>query len=233
MKSKSGSKAKPKSKGKVVKGEKRIIVGWHMKTDKCPHKNKSIAVEPIRDVKHVRRIMKMLSDNRRNFALFVLGIHTNLRASDLLKLQYRDVVETDKTIVDGFSIREKKSKKIKYIPLHSITKKALMGLLPTNGSPIDMDALLFPSRKINQDGDRQMSVIALHGLVKQWCKQAGLKGHYGSHTMRKTFAYRALKTGMRIDILMQMLNHSSMASTLRYTGTTKEDIEQATLQVRF
>lgn len=219
-------KAQGRAKGRIVKG-------WHLKTSKCPHKNKSIAVEPIRDVKDVRRIKKLLRDNPRNYALFMLGIHTNLRASDLLGLQYRDVVETDKSIVDGFNIREQKSKKMKHIPLHDVTKKALYGLLPTNDSPIDMDALLFPSRKVNKDGNRQMSVVALHGLVKQWCRQAGIKGHFGSHTLRKTFAYRALKSGMRIDVLMQMLNHSSMAATLRYTGTTKEDIKQATLQVRF
>lgn len=229
--SKSVTKRKGKKRSKVKDG--KVVKGWHLKTDTCPHKNKSISVEPIRDVKDVRRIMKMLRDNARNYALFVLGIHTNLRASDLLKLQFRDIVETDKTITDGFSIREKKSRKIKYIPLHGTTKKALQGLLPTNGSPIDMDALLFPSRKVNQDGNKQMTVVTLHGLVKKWCKEANIKGHYGSHTLRKTFAYRALKTGMRIDILMQMLNHTSIASTLRYTGTTKEDIAQATLQVRF
>lgn len=229
MKNRSGAKRKSKERSVVSD----IVVGWHMKQDTCPHKNKSIAVDPIRDIKHVRRIMKNLRDNPRNYALFVLGIHTNLRASDLLKLQYRDVVETDKTIVDGFSIREKKSKKIKYIPLHSVTKKALQGLLPTNGSLVDMDALLFPSRRFNKHGDKKMSVVTLHGLVKKCCKEAGVEGHFGTHSLRKTFAYRALKSGMRIDILMQMLNHSSMASTLKYTGTTKEDIEQATLQVRF
>jgi hypothetical protein len=43
-------------------------------------------VAPIRRVQDMRSIKKMLSGSPREFCLFVLGINTNLRASDLFRI---------------------------------------------------------------------------------------------------------------------------------------------------
>jgi hypothetical protein len=43
-------------------------------------------VEPIRNVKDIRAIKRLLANSPRNYALFVIGINTNLRASDILSL---------------------------------------------------------------------------------------------------------------------------------------------------
>ena len=34
-----------------------------------------------------------------------------------------------------------------------------------------------------------MTVSSVHRLVKSWCRDIGLKGNYGSHSLRKTFGY--------------------------------------------
>ena len=51
-----------------------------------PKKGSQIKVEPIRKAKDINLIKKHLSNKPRDLALFVLGINTNLRASDLLRL---------------------------------------------------------------------------------------------------------------------------------------------------
>ena len=52
-----------------------------------PKKGTRIKVEPIRKPKDIQTIKKLLVDNPRDFCLFILGINTNLRASDLLGLE--------------------------------------------------------------------------------------------------------------------------------------------------
>ncbi len=57
-----------------------------IKNPNHPEKGSSIKVEPIRELRDIRSIKKLLADNPRNLCLFTLGINTNLRASDLLSI---------------------------------------------------------------------------------------------------------------------------------------------------
>jgi hypothetical protein len=51
-----------------------------------PKKGDMIHVEPIRNMKDIKAIKKLLADKLRDLALFNVGINTNLRASDLLQI---------------------------------------------------------------------------------------------------------------------------------------------------
>ena len=52
----------------------------------APGGGSQIKVEPIREVKDINTIKRMLKDKPRDYALFTIGINTNLRASDLCRL---------------------------------------------------------------------------------------------------------------------------------------------------
>jgi hypothetical protein len=52
-----------------------------------PVKGSTINIQAIRNRKTVGDLKTLLSDNALDFALFVVGINTNLRASDLLRLK--------------------------------------------------------------------------------------------------------------------------------------------------
>ena len=56
------------------------------KNPNAPRKGSKIKVEPIRSLKDIQLIRRMLQENPRDLALFTIGINTNLRASDLLRL---------------------------------------------------------------------------------------------------------------------------------------------------
>lgn len=58
-----------------------------MKNPNRPKKGSQTTVEPIRKPADIKNIKKLLQDSPRNLCLFVLGINTNLRASDLLKIK--------------------------------------------------------------------------------------------------------------------------------------------------
>jgi len=56
-----------------------------------PQKGSKITVDPIRKVKDIQSISKMLQDSPRNHLLFVMGTNNGLRTGDLLKLKFGDV----------------------------------------------------------------------------------------------------------------------------------------------
>ena len=70
-------------------------------------------VEPIRNKKQIDAMKKYLKgQNMRDYLLFVLGINSGLRISDLLKLKVEEVLDRDR-----ISIREQKTGKGKDFPL--------------------------------------------------------------------------------------------------------------------
>lgn len=214
--------------------------GWHAKSKKAPHKDKAIAVEPIRGRQDVKKIMGHLEKHcsTRDYALFCVGVSVGLRASDLLALRWRDVLDEDGTIRDQMRIREQKTKKFKVIAIGSRAKKALESLLPESEGDempdVDMDSFVFASRQGQRKNEKLgMTVIRLNQLVKEWTAAAGLKGQFGTHTLRKTFAYHCLKNGKDITALMKLLNHASPGVTLRYAGITQEDLDKVVLSLNW
>lgn len=75
-------------------------------------------VQPIRDRKKIETMKKILkSQNIRDHCLFVLGINSGLRVSDLLKLTIADVLDERGKVKDRITLREKKTGKVKNFPL--------------------------------------------------------------------------------------------------------------------
>lgn len=74
-------------------------------------------VQPIRDKEMIKELKEYFKEqNERNYILFLLGINTGLRISDILRLRVRDV--------EGWNIfiREKKTNKIKDVKMPSDLK---------------------------------------------------------------------------------------------------------------
>ena len=74
-----------------------------------PKEGSSINIEPIRKKSVIADIKKLLRDRPLDYALFVVGINTNLRASDLLNLTVEQVVDLKKG--DSLEVKEKKTGK--------------------------------------------------------------------------------------------------------------------------
>jgi len=61
------------------------------KNPNAPRKGSKIKVEPIRSLKDIQLIRRMLQEKPRDLALFNIGININLRASDLFRLRVNQV----------------------------------------------------------------------------------------------------------------------------------------------
>ena len=178
-----------------------------------PKKGSTIKVEPIRHLKDIKAIKRLLQDSPRDFCLFTLGINTNLRASDLLAIT-AGMVRNEEELV----LKERKTGKERRITLNTITQKAIRRLLDSR--EYDDDDRLFQGQR------GPLTVPTVNRLVKGWCRDINLKGNYGSHTLRKTFGYHQRVTfGRGLPELMTVFNHSTQKQTLDYLCVQPEEIK--------
>ena len=195
-----------------------------MRTNNRPQKGSTIKVDPIRAQKDIRLIKKHLVGRPRDVAIFTIGINTNLRASDLLRITVGQVRHLKPG--EHFTLREKKTGKIRDVTVNKNVCESVQGLLQAMSEAGD-EEFLFQSRK----GKQALCVSYLNSLVKGWCREVNLKGNFGAHTLRKTFGY-IHRTVFNTDIptLMQMFNHSSQRQTLIYLGIQPSEIKDAYLR---
>lgn len=92
-----------------------------------PKKGSRIKVDPIKSKKHIRTINKILADKPLEYALFVIGINTNLRAIDILGIRVGQV----KNLKPGteFALKERKTGKERLITLNRPCYRAIEQLL--------------------------------------------------------------------------------------------------------
>lgn len=171
-------------------------------------------VEPIRSKKQIDAMKRYLkSGNIRDYLLFVLGINSGLRISDLLSLQVQDVKGKERV-----SLREQKTGKTKDFPLSDTCQKAVKEYLHTKEL---MTGFLFPSRK----GQGPISRVQAYRILNQAAQAIGIKEQIGTHTLRKTFGYWAYQAGVDVTRIQKLLNHSAPSVTLAYIGITKEELD--------
>ncbi len=182
-------------------------------------------VQPIRDLKQIETIKKLLKQqNLRDYCLFVLGINSGLRISDLLKLKILDIIENNK-IKDRIRIREKKTNKFKDFPLSNNAKLAIKDYLKTR--KYDINEPLFISRKNKGFLLRQQA----YKIINDVAKSIGIKEKIGTHTLRKTFGYHAYNNGYDITLIQKLFNHSTPSVTLRYIGITQDELDEVYLSL--
>lgn len=176
------------------------------------------AVEPIREDEEVAEFANFLKEKcERDYVLFMTGVYTGLRVSDLLPLRAVDVQGAHLVVF------EKKTNKIKRIVLHPQLKKIL------HDYTLDMKRtqLLFPSRKKGRNGKpRPLTRQRAYEILREAAVALSYEGKVGTHTMRKTFGFRYYKKYKDVAELQEIFGHESQNETLRYIGVMSERVEQ-------
>jgi integrase len=181
-------------------------------------KGSKMTVDPIRRMKDIQAIAKLLSDNPRNHLLFVMGTNNGLRTGDLLKLKVGDV--KGMKVGDTLAIKEGKTGNRNILFMNKSIHKSMQIYLEAL-KPVD-DDWLFASRK----GERSITVQCVNNMVKKWTRTINLKGNYGAHSLRKTWGYVQRTTyGIGFEILCKRFNHSSPAITMRYLGIEDKEVQ--------
>lgn len=197
----------------------------YLKNPNHPKKGSSTKSEPIRDLRDVARIKRMLRPNPRDYLLFVMGVNTAYRINELLSLKVRHVIYG----VPGHIIDLKQSKQDQYraVMINEAVSYAVAKWLEAHPDPRPSGPL-FPSQKTGA----ALTVPAAIGLVKSWCADAGLVGAYSSHTLRKTWAYsQRVHFKEPIVLISRALGHSSVEETVTYLGLVPEEVRALYLNV--
>lgn len=185
-------------------------------TNKQNVKGALVDVQPIRDSKDIANMIEalgMAKDNgERNVLLFKIGISTGLRASDIVSLRIEDV--KGKT---SFKVREGKTQKERTVYLN-----AIMADIADYLADKPNEGWLFASRK----GDGHITTTQAYRVLTAAADLIG-RNDVGTHTMRKTFGYHYYKRTKDVATLMEIFNHESQKTTLRYIGITEEEKENS------
>lgn len=182
-----------------------------------------IDVQPLKEKKDINNLIEALGMTKefglRNQLLFKLGISTGLRCGDLIALTVEQVKGKS-----NFKIREGKTKKERTVYLNNLMADIAeyIETLPTG------TVYLFPSRK----GEGHISTTQAYRIITNAGDMIG-NDSIGTHTMRKTFGYIYYQATKDVATLMEIFNHSSQKTTLRYIGITEESIENSIKSISF
>lgn len=172
---------------------------------------KAARVDPIKSIEDIERIKQYFISNYRHGRLYellwTLGINTGLRAGDLLSLKVGNL--RNKTHIE---IIEKKTNKPRRIFINKQVANAFNTYL-NKYLFISDEAHLFYGQK-----GGVLDVKTVHKMIKRACRDLKLVGNFGSHTMRKTFAYHAFQYCNNLVLIRDLFNHSDTHVTRIYVG---------------
>ena len=166
----------------------------------------------------VKTLRKIVSDKPLHSLLLNLGVDLMLRASDLLSLRVKDVVNESGSIKTEVKVKQKKTGKTTLnIPLSKnsidVIKKHLMDK--------EQDDFIF----MGQMGHFMRKPICSQQyarIVKGWMKKLGVENvsEYSTHSMRKTKPSVIYEKTHNVDAVRRLLGQSSVTATSSYLGVS-------------
>ncbi len=190
-------------------------------------------VLPIKDSNVLKMVQDTLLDSfragRRNYTIFQVGKATLLRVSDVMTLKKSDVFNPDGSIKSTAFIHDKKTGKANTLYL----------------KPVKQDLLIYHNWLVQQNLNSEWLFLSTSRLDRHITEEQFYKimahvgdllniNYLGTHTMRKTGAYRVyMQSNYNIGLVMHLLNHSSEAMTLTYLGIDQASRETMLDQIDF
>ena len=170
----------------------------------------------------------------RNRGLFLLGVSTGGRISELLSLRIADVYQNEKPVTDLLFDRSivKGGEVSRAVPVNTDGSRAISDLIRWHQdrfSTVPKTRPLFPSR--NGNGRKRMTRRAAHNVLKMAFEAAGLNGHLATHSLRKSFAQRLYEQTGDVYAVQEMLGHKSIVTTQEYLGVNYASVRAALQQM--
>lgn len=198
-------------------------------------------VLPIKDSQILTQVLETLRDDfkfgRRNYTIFQVGKATLLRVSDVISLKKSDVYDEKGEIMKNAYIIDMKTKKPNTLYLRPVENDLLVyqnWLMKYQMQ--NPDVRVYDSEWLFPSFAKPQNHISGHTYYEVMQKVGDLLGlnYLGTHTMRKTGAYRVYEqSNHNIGLVMKLLNHSSEAVTLNYLGLDQESREKILDNINF
>ncbi len=172
----------------------------------------------------VRKLLRELElrQDVRGTAIFALLLHTGARVGDVVALELDDLLISERSGTAVF--RHGKGRKQRSVPLPLACRRALLNYLETR-PPVDSLAVFLGER--GPLGER-----GIRALCDKYSVWIGVKLH--PHLLRHTFAHNYLEANPGDLVgLAQILGHSNLNTTARYTKQTQERLGEAVERVGY
>lgn len=147
--------------------------------------------------------------NSRDRAILELLYSSGLRVAEAAGLNLEDV-DTKEGLV---KVRGK-GKKERIVPLGTKAVEAIKTYMVEKILLKKKNKALFLNRSGAPLSDR-----GIRRIVVKYARLIGVKGQIGPHTMRHTFASHLLQAGADLRVIQELLGHSSLSTTQKYTHT--------------
>ena len=180
-------------------------------------------VLPIKDSNVLKEVQDTLLNNfkagRRNYTIFQVGKATLLRVSDVMCLKQADIFNPEGSIKQNAFIHDRKTGKPNTLYLKPVQTELLLYRQWLLDHKLESE-WLFPSL---QHPEWHITEKQFYKIMARVGDLLGIN-YLGTHTMRKTGAYRVYtQSNYNIGLVMHLLNHSSEAMTLTYLGLPGHD----------
>lgn len=147
----------------------------------------------------------------RDLLLFLIGINTGLRVSDIIKLKVNDVKQ------DTFYIAEGKTDKKREINVSMLRDEIDHFIKDKEG-----EGYLFKSQR----GNNHITTTQAYRVLTNAADYID-RDDIGTHTMRKTFGYHHYKKFKDVALLQEIFNHEAPSVTRRYIGIRQDEINES------
>lgn len=157
---------------------------------------------------------------KRDRAIFEMLYSSGCRISEITNLKFSDFLEGyHVAIIVG---KGNKSRKVYFEQTAQTAFREYLEdrkkILTANGKNGNQD-LVF----INQKGN-PLSVGGVRWIISKYSGKDGTKRHVNPHAFRHTFATQMLANGADVRAVQELLGHSSVSTTQRYTHITTEQL---------
>lgn len=151
--------------------------------------------------------------------IITLILHTGLRVGELCALRWEDIDFTGRKLTVNKSVNVMRQNGKRTLVIQQTTKSGKTRFVPLNNSAVD---ILQRQRQMVGGEDRDYIVNGCAKIVDKTvvassygkiCDAAGITNHSGIHSLRHTFASLALKRGVDIKVISDILGHASVNFT--------------------
>src|SRR5208282_725070 len=172
----------------------------------------------------ILKVLKVAADNKRNLAMILLGYKHGMRASEVCRLELKDLDLKNGEV----TIRRLKGSLKTTQPLADIQgqpllseKRVLRAWLEERGN--HPSRFVFVSQKSGQVHRSQF-----YRMFADIAERAGLpKDKRHPHCLKHALGYSLVEANVNLAIIKQALGHKSIASTAVYTTPTDETTGRA------
>lgn len=187
----------------ILKSSKPLGVRFPKKPQKLP------AVLSRDEIERILRVIK----NHKHSTMIALAYSAGLRVSELVRLRVKDIILDELTIHVKAGKGGKDRLTIISGKLKNPLSQYMAGKLPTD--------YVFGSERGGRLTER-----TLQKVFHEACKRINLMKAAGFHSLRHSFATHLLENGVDIRYVQELLGHSSVLTTQRYTHVMQPSLKK-------